>query len=56
MVSRPYEGIISKVAANVSLDNLPRDTVTRDEIFVLTLRAHIISMAASHYDPRKHEN
>lgn len=47
MVSRPYEGIISKVAADVSLDNLPSDAIARDKVFVLAL-AGVITMASSH--------
>lgn len=48
MVSRPYERIISKVAADVSLNNLPSDAIARDKIFVLAL-ARVITMASSHY-------
>lgn len=47
MVSRPYEGIVSKVAADVSLDDLPSDAIARDKVFVLAF-AGIITMAASH--------
>ena len=47
MVSRSYEGIISKITAYVCLDNLPADTIAGDKIFVLTLRS-VISMTASH--------
>jgi hypothetical protein len=53
VVSRPHEGIISEVAADVSLDNLSADSIARNKVFVLTFRAYIISMAASHYEPRK---
>ena len=48
MVSGSYERIISKVTAYVCLDDLPADTIARDKVFVLTLRAYIISMASSH--------
>lgn len=47
MVSRSYEGIISKITAYVCLDDLPADTIAGDEIFVLTLRS-VVSMTASH--------
>jgi hypothetical protein len=53
VVSRPHEGIISEVAADVSLDNLSADSIARNKVFVLTFRAYIISMAASHYEPGK---
>lgn len=48
MVSGSYERIISKVTANVCLDDLAADTIARNKILVLTLRAYIISMASSH--------
>lgn len=53
MVSRSHEGIISKIAADVSLDNFSADSISRNEVLVLAFRAHVISMAASHYVPGK---
>lgn len=49
MVSGSYERIISKVTANVCLDDFPADTIARNEVFVLTLRAPLISKTASHF-------
>jgi hypothetical protein len=51
MVSGSYECIISKVTANVCLDDFPANSITRDKVLVLTLRASFISMASSHFVP-----
>ena len=42
MVSRSHERIVSKVAANVSLNHFPTDTIARNKVLVLALRAWII--------------
>lgn len=47
MDSRSYEGIISKVAADVSLNDLATDTVARDKILILAL-AGVITKASRH--------
>lgn len=39
MISRSYERIIPKVTANVSLNDFPTDTIPKNKIFILTLRA-----------------
>ena len=47
MDSRSYEGVISKVTADVSLNDLATDTFARHKILVLAL-AGFITMASSH--------
>lgn len=49
MIPRSYEGIIPKVTANVCLNNFPADTIAGNEIFILALRARVISRASSHF-------
>lgn len=49
VIPRSYEGIIPKVTANVCLDNFPADTIAGNEIFILALRARVISRASSHF-------
>lgn len=39
MISRSYERIIPKVTANISLNDFPTDTIPKNKVFILTLRA-----------------
>lgn len=53
MIPRSYEGIIPKVTANVCLNNFPADTIAGNEIFILALRARVISRTSSHFVSRR---
>jgi hypothetical protein len=51
MQSRPYEGIVPKVPADVRLNHLTADAVSWNEILILALRAlkrRCRSMASGH--------
>lgn len=37
-----YEGIISQVSANVRLDDLPADAISRDKVFIKTSGGHCV--------------
>lgn len=50
MCSRSYERIVAKVPTNIRLDDFATDAVTRDKVFILTLRAPL--KTSSHLDHR----
>jgi hypothetical protein len=54
VVARSHEGIVSKVATDICLNDFSADSFTRDEIFILTLRACVI--AACHSGVRGRED
>jgi hypothetical protein len=43
VVAWSHESIVSKVATDICLNDFATDSVTRDEIFILTLRACLIT-------------
>lgn len=53
VVARSDEGIISKVATNICLNNFSADSFTGDEIFILTLRASFIAACHNVFQGRK---
>lgn len=44
-----YKRIISQIATDVGLDDLPADSITWNKIFILALRAPFKSVASSHF-------